>query len=252
MDLTDDLIAKIFNPGLISIGARKLTSTSDTSNEADLCKAMYEVVRDAELRERIWNCTKKRVALDVDATTPNDTWDYRYALPEDCLYVVGLEYDANFTIESGYILTNEQNLDSQINILYVQKANTSYAAWVTSTAYVIGDLVIESDTNYVCIESHTSGTFATDLAADKWELSTIDDVDTEVARFDSTLRNVLAKRLAAEISKVITKNRTEQEQAWGLYDKALDGAALANAYEDRHDRENRTETESSWITSRLG
>lgn len=42
------------------------------------------------------------------------------------------------------------------------------SAWLTSTSYVIGELVVESGTNYYCIEAHTSGTFATDLAANKW------------------------------------------------------------------------------------
>jgi len=41
-------------------------------------------------------------------------------------------------------------------------------AWLTSTAYVIKDLVQESGTTYICTVPHTSGTFATDLAAGKW------------------------------------------------------------------------------------
>lgn len=208
MDLTTDLINYICNPGLISIGARTITGTSDTSTEATNCAAMYETVRDAELRERIWGCTKKRDSLDYDSNfnPVDDDWDYRYALPDDYLYMIRLEYDKDFTVESGYILTNEKNSDDQINILYVQKAD------VTDT----------------------------------------DEVNAEIARFDSTLRNVLGKRLVAEIAQSITDKRVKQEQAWMLYDKALEAAALANAYEDRHERENRTETESSWITSRLG
>lgn len=42
--------------------------------------------------------------------------------------------------------------------------------WVTSTAYDIDDLVQESGNTYICLEGHTSGTFSTDLAANKWEL----------------------------------------------------------------------------------
>ena len=43
------------------------------------------------------------------------------------------------------------------------------AAWVTLTAYEVDDYVLESGTKYKCLEAHTSGTFATDLAALKWE-----------------------------------------------------------------------------------
>ena len=41
--------------------------------------------------------------------------------------------------------------------------------WVTATAYVVGDLVLFTDGHvYKCLTAHTSGTFATDLAAVKW------------------------------------------------------------------------------------
>ena len=42
------------------------------------------------------------------------------------------------------------------------------AAWLTTTAYVVGDARANGGTNYYCIVAHTSGTFATDLAAGKW------------------------------------------------------------------------------------
>jgi hypothetical protein len=45
-------------------------------------------------------------------------------------------------------------------------------AWVTSTAYAVGNVVSNSTTFYRCLVAHTSGTFATDLAAGKWEVVT--------------------------------------------------------------------------------
>lgn len=47
------------------------------------------------------------------------------------------------------------------------------AAWLTATSYVVNDLVTESNLVYICLVAHTSGTFATDLAANKWVLSTL-------------------------------------------------------------------------------
>lgn len=45
------------------------------------------------------------------------------------------------------------------------------SVWVTATSYIEDfDTVFEGTGFYKCIESHTSGTFATDLAAEKWEL----------------------------------------------------------------------------------
>jgi hypothetical protein len=40
--------------------------------------------------------------------------------------------------------------------------------WATSTVYAVGDLVSQGSVTYVAAVAHTSGTFATDLAAGKW------------------------------------------------------------------------------------
>lgn len=42
-------------------------------------------------------------------------------------------------------------------------------SWLTSTVYSVDDLVIQSDKIYQCLTGHTSGVFATDLAALKWK-----------------------------------------------------------------------------------
>jgi hypothetical protein len=44
------------------------------------------------------------------------------------------------------------------------------ATWVTSHAYAVGDLVNTGGSKYLCAIAHTSGTFATDLAAGKWTI----------------------------------------------------------------------------------
>ncbi len=43
------------------------------------------------------------------------------------------------------------------------------SSWATSTAYVAGDWVLSSGMTYQCMVNHTSGTFATDLAAGSWK-----------------------------------------------------------------------------------
>ena len=44
--------------------------------------------------------------------------------------------------------------------------------WATSTSYAVGDIVQENSTLYKCLVAHTSGTFATDLAAGDWQNTT--------------------------------------------------------------------------------
>lgn len=43
--------------------------------------------------------------------------------------------------------------------------------WTTGVAYQVGDLVRQNYISYVCLSAHTAGTFSTDLAANKWKLS---------------------------------------------------------------------------------
>ena len=57
-------------------------------------------------------------------------------------------------------------------------------AWVTATAYVVGDYVENSETIYTCLIAHTSGTFATDLANGKWETESIYKVVTPYPEAD--------------------------------------------------------------------
>jgi len=41
-------------------------------------------------------------------------------------------------------------------------------AWATPVVYAVNDVVTNSGSTYICATAHTSGTFATDLAAGKW------------------------------------------------------------------------------------
>lgn len=69
-----------------------------------------------------------------------------------------------------------------------QIITTTAPAWVTATPYVVGDFVMESSVIYYCIVAHTSGVFATDLAANRWVAQTIYEIpgpysDTQVLDF---------------------------------------------------------------------
>ncbi|MBY0391853.1 MAG: hypothetical protein K2Q27_01160 [Novosphingobium sp.] len=45
---------------------------------------------------------------------------------------------------------------------------TIRGAWLTTTVYAVNNVVTYSGSTYICVTAHTSGTFATDLAAGKW------------------------------------------------------------------------------------
>ena len=57
--------------------------------------------------------------------------------------------------------------------------------WTTSTSYQNLDVVRYNGDLYICLEEHTSGTFATDLSSSKWELFVENSVGPEGPQDDS-------------------------------------------------------------------
>jgi hypothetical protein len=67
--------------------------------------------------------------------------------------------------------TAQDVIDSAANAAAAIVAKMEWqGAWTTSTAYALNDVIEEAGSSYICIVAHTSGTFATDLTAVKWEL----------------------------------------------------------------------------------
>ncbi len=63
----------------------------------------------------------------------------------------------------------------------------THAAWATTTAYAVGDIRISSSVAYYCIVAHTSGTFATDLAAAKWRVATGQEIEYNLTASDADI-----------------------------------------------------------------
>lgn len=92
--------------------------------------------------------------------------------------------------DDGALVNGLVTLDSlSPNVLsFMAGATSAWAlkgAWLTATAYKVYDVVVQSSNTYVCCTAHTSGTFATDLAAVKWILiaiSTIADNSVSTAK----------------------------------------------------------------------
>lgn len=85
--------------------------------------------------------------------------------------------DAAATVE-----TDGGQVPSLSRLLASMGAGTVRGAWVTATAYILGDVVTSGGTAYRCVTAHTSAAaFATDLTASRWIVhytatSTVDTV----------------------------------------------------------------------------
>lgn len=71
------------------------------------------------------------------------------------------------TIPSGWRVVSAAAVTSSFP-WFIPEATRQRGNWVTSTAYEVGDGATSTGA-YKCLVAHTSGTFATDLAAGKWE-----------------------------------------------------------------------------------
>lgn len=76
--------------------------------------------------------------------------------------------------DDGALANNTVTLDALapdvLTIIGASLGWTPTGAWATAHSYAIGDVATQGTGTYVCAVAHTSGTFATDLAANKWNL----------------------------------------------------------------------------------
>lgn len=109
----------IANDALMLLGNNSISSLSGTSEAAKLCNQFYQRAVDATLRAYTWNCATTRSAqLSASSTSPSFGFDYKYALPADCLRVLSMQDESYvFKVENGYLMTDE----AEAYILYIKR-----------------------------------------------------------------------------------------------------------------------------------
>ncbi|NCB43095.1 MAG: hypothetical protein EOM59_10810 [Clostridia bacterium] len=95
-------------------------------------------------------------------------------------YVATTKYPTKLSRVVKFVFSSTQAYTLEFGEEYVrfyqdhaQLALSTATAWATATDYEVGDYVTQTDVIYYCLTAHTSGVFATDLAADKWVAQTI-------------------------------------------------------------------------------
>ena len=79
------------------------------------------------------------------------------------------------------------------------------SGWLTATVYNLGDYVQTGGVYYYCLIAHTSGTFATDLAAGKWYALTMKDASTGILELPTSYTaNELAALKFTQSADVLT------------------------------------------------
>lgn len=125
----------IANRALQKLGAERITSLTQDSENARECNVAYEAVRDAELRAHPWNFAIKRAQLAADTTAPAFGFTNAFTLPSDCLRVLPPDpsYNLNshdWQIEGRKILTND-SAALEIRYIYRVTDTTQFDALFT-------------------------------------------------------------------------------------------------------------------------
>jgi len=113
---------ELFNVALVLLGQPPLQSPDQAHPHADVLRANFKQVVEAEIRKYDWNCVAARKQLPAMAEAPAFEWAYQYQMPSDCLKVrqiVGLEKE-QWKVEGRRILTNQP---PSLKIRYSRRVN---------------------------------------------------------------------------------------------------------------------------------
>ena len=118
---------EVCNLAVSWLGGKRMTSVDDdNTKEANLCRANYDLSRQAVLEEREWTFAVKRSQLTPLVETPLFGYQYKFLLPPDLLKTLNA-YDpkhANLKEAPGIIHVIEENYlyadIAMVNIRYMK------------------------------------------------------------------------------------------------------------------------------------
>lgn len=141
----------IGNRALSKLGQPRVSNVdTEDVKAARVIREMWDHVRDAMLQSYSWNFAVKRATLAPADGEPEWGWDYHYTLPVDCLAIIEIKDDPDYTVENGKILTDEGDA---LYIRYIYKVTdvTKFSplfceALATQLAYEACEELTQSNT----------------------------------------------------------------------------------------------------------
>jgi hypothetical protein len=143
----------VVNRALIKIGAKEISSLTESGRNPRIMNAMIDVARDKFLRTNPWNYGVTRAQIAKDTVAPEWGWSSRFVLPSDYIKMLAVESSTNteptayqskntpknieYKIEGDYILCDETD---PINIRYV-KRETDMSRWDSMATEALASLL---------------------------------------------------------------------------------------------------------------
>lgn len=122
----------IVNRALGEVNAPAISSLTDGSSYAEIINREWVPARNAVLRAHPWPCCIRREKLNRNQEPPAWEFTYAHVLPVDYAVLIEVFPKTTYSIESGLILTNLE----EISIKYVSTATSNFdAALVDALVY---------------------------------------------------------------------------------------------------------------------
>jgi len=215
---------RIINLALRRLGQDPIITLGEDTENYRKTNDIYDMLRKSLLRAHPWSFNKKEVALT--ALSDNhvlDDFNYVYQLPSDFIRLNKTSVQPTYShkIKGRKLYSNSNAISIEYGYNIVDPDD-----WVTSTVYAVGTFILYDNTIYYCATAHTSGAFATDLAAGKWE---------EQDLMDAAFVDCFATALAYDLCMPITKDAKLKEVLGSELKTKLNMAKSLNGQETTPD-----------------
>lgn len=190
---------QLWNESLGLLGQYEVTEGQTSTQQYILCNRFYVSARNEVLALHPWNEAITQALVLQDATAPLFEFNYKYALPTDCLRVLSIDEDIqHWEVQGGYVVTSKRVMPDQYQV---------------GNEYEAGQYLSYNSVTYLIDTGFTATAWATDVANLTSQTGDYGYVKmtyirqlTDPADFSVKLRGAIVHKLAIKIATSITNN----------------------------------------------
>lgn len=158
----------ISNMALGWLGGNLITSLDDESTEAALCKANYDICRDAVLEDRDWTFATARQILSALTAAPAFGYAYQYQVPPDLIRILMVSDEPLFVHDldwerQGHVIVTDASIVYVKYIKRVEDPSKFTAGFVHALAARLAMEIALPLTNSLDMQSQMVSMYGTKL-----------------------------------------------------------------------------------------
>ncbi len=192
----------ICNQALSWLGGNLITSLDDGTTEAILCKANYDLLRNAVLEEGKWSFATKRFKLLPGPVAPVYGYSTKFPVPSEVLLVIEARDDNNQGV-SGNLFTTSESANGSSRLDWRLEGDSDGLFIVATTDVIFCKCIVEI---------------------------------TDTTKFTTTFNQALAARIAADIASPLTESSAKEEKMWNKYNNSIVLALAVDGLQGKSDR----------------